>query len=60
MRMYVAVLAALLAASGIPAQGMKMTAPPDLDYSTTRATENGLFTASFFPQLDPIPLNRIH
>jgi hypothetical protein len=60
MRMYTAAFVALVVAAGVSAQGMKMSAPPGLDYSTTRASENGLFTASFSPQADPIPLNRIH
>jgi hypothetical protein len=60
MRMFMAALGALLLAAGVSAQGMKMPAPPDLDYSTTRTSENGLFTASFSPQAGPIPLNRIH
>lgn len=34
--------------------------PPGLDYSTTRASENGAFRATIVPSAEPIPTNQIH
>lgn len=34
--------------------------PSDLDYSTTRLTENGLYQVSYQPSQDPIPVNQLH
>lgn len=34
--------------------------PSDLDYSTTRMSENGLWKGSYQPLTEPIPLNKIH
>ncbi len=35
-------------------------APNDLDYSTTRMTDAGLYQLSFSPELDPIAINQMH
>lgn len=34
--------------------------PGELDTSTTMLSENGLFSASYQPELDPIAINQIH
>jgi hypothetical protein len=34
--------------------------PADLDTSTTLMTEQGLYSVSYAPQLDPIAINQIH
>jgi len=52
-------LAALVSilANGCAASKAK---PSDLDYSTTRTSQNGIFRVAIAPAADPIPLNRIH
>ena len=34
--------------------------PSDLDYSTSRTSENGMWKCSYKPLTEPIPLNKIH
>lgn len=34
--------------------------PSDLDTSTTRSSDNGLFTVSYTASTEPIPINQIH
>jgi hypothetical protein len=34
--------------------------PANLDYSTTRASNDGLFRATYTPGVTPIPINRLH
>ena len=34
--------------------------PGNLDYSTTRLTENGLYQVSYEPSQTPIPVNQLH
>lgn len=34
--------------------------PDDLDYSTTRLTEQGLYEVSYRAQIDPVPVNQMH
>jgi hypothetical protein len=34
--------------------------PADLDFSTTRASEHGVFKATIRPAVDPIPINTMH
>jgi hypothetical protein len=34
--------------------------PSDLDYSTTRSSDNGLFTVSYTPSTGTVPVNQIH
>ena len=34
--------------------------PADLDFSTTRASEHSIFTATIRPEVDPIPINTMH
>lgn len=34
--------------------------PPNLDTSTTRKTENGLYTITIKPDIEPIVINQIH
>lgn len=36
------------------------TLPPNLDYSTTRVSEQDLFRGSWVSQLEPIEINQIH
>lgn len=36
------------------------TLPPNLDYSTTRTSEHGLFRGTWVSQLDPVEINKIH
>jgi hypothetical protein len=36
------------------------TLPPNLDYSTTRTSEQGLFRGTWVSQLEPIEINQIH
>lgn len=61
----------LLLLTGIPAvvvlgaaavYGARMMTPPpsDLDYSWTRTSEAGTFTATIEPGMDPIAINQIH
>ena len=34
--------------------------PSDLDYSTTRSSDNGLFNVSYTPSTGTVPVNQIH
>jgi YtkA-like len=34
--------------------------PANLDYSSTRASSNGLYRLSYTPSLTPIPINQLH
>ncbi|MBI1282522.1 MAG: Auxin-binding protein [Anaerolineaceae bacterium] len=36
------------------------TLPPNLDYSTTRTSEQGLFRGTWVSQLEPLEINKIH
>lgn len=56
----VAVPVVALAAAAV--YGAKMMTPPpsDLDYSRTRASEAGAFTATIEPGIDPIAINQMH
>jgi len=47
----------LLACSLAVAMGSK---PSDVDYSTTRLSDKGVYKVTFFSLSDPLPLNKIH
>ncbi len=53
------VVVLLLAAAGTMAWRMAYV-PPNLDYSTTRLSTNGLFRASYASRGGPITINHIH
>ena len=40
--------------------GMDATPPPNLDTAMTRKTENGLYTITIKPDIQPIAINQIH
>lgn len=57
------ILSATLAAcrSGhAPSSHTQMVVPGNLDTSTTRKSDNGLFRATITPSVDPVPVNQIH
>lgn len=51
----------LIAGCGGPAATNSRISPPaELDYSTTRASDEGRFVVSFTSALDPIVINQMH
>jgi hypothetical protein len=67
MRMFATAVLVISLSAALPmlptgfAAGMSSAPKPaDLDYATTRTSENGLYKASIIPRADPIPLNKIH
>ena len=49
----------LLAAAGVMLFRMSYT-PPDLDYSTTRTSDEGLYQVSYTPATGTVPVNQMH
>lgn len=58
LRFLAAVL--LLTMSGVYGCMAMETPPPNLDYSTTRTSEQGKFRATFSSAVTPIPINELH
>ena len=54
-----AALVAVFVAAGLMVWRMNYV-PSDLDLSTMRTSEHGLFKATIRPAIDPIPINQIH
>jgi hypothetical protein len=54
-----ALVVLVVAAAGYMAWRMSYV-PADLDYSTTRLSENGVFRAAYEPRNGPIAINSIH
>ena len=52
--------AALLVAGGIALAATRSTPPPDLDYSLSHASGDGLYHVTLLPGIDPVPVGKMH
>jgi hypothetical protein len=50
----------VVVAMTVMAMGRGEAAPSDLDYSTTRLSENGMFSVSYKPSAAAVPVNQMH
>ncbi len=54
------ILSALATACGSGGPRHMTPVPANLDTSTTRTSDQGLYRATIIPSLDPIPINQVH